>query len=190
MYDCGMRWQRIEPGHGRNRHGLPVIVILKAVAPAVGVVVEAPVAEIQGALYLGVQALQRDHTGQQRFIFPGKVAAGAEDAGSVPATNELVHEPVMAFEGQLVIEDGVENVRPIEEGRPVVEMPVEAGGIVAGVVLHSTDSIKRLGKGVVEVEQQAMPAVISQIQNQGVVVGSVAAGSREKVEDLQVIEWS
>ena len=72
----------------------------------------------------------------------GHAAAGAEEAGSVPATNELVHEPVMAFEGQLVIEDGVENVRPIEEGRPVVEMRVEAGGVVARIVLNCANGVE------------------------------------------------
>ena len=118
----------------------------------------------------------------------GHATAGAEDAGGVPATNELVHEPDMAFEGQLVIEDGVENMWAIEEGRSVIEMRVEAGRVVARIVLNGADRVERLGEGVVEIEQQAVPGIVAQIDDQGVVIGIVAAGASEEINDLGVIE--
>src|ERR1051326_2281739 len=73
----------------------------------------------------------------------GYTAAGAEDARRVPAANEFVYEGMVTLERQFVIEDAVENVRAVEERRPIVEMGIEAGGVVFRIVLNGADGIKR-----------------------------------------------
>src|SRR6266705_579022 len=89
---------------------------------------------------------------------------------------------------EFVIEYGIEDVRAVKEGRSVVEVPIVARRIVSRVVLDSPDGIEGFREGVIEVEEQAMPLVVPQIDHQRVVIGGVAAGPDEIVKDLQVVD--
>ena len=89
-------------------------------------------------------------------------------------------------ERQIIIEDSVEDVRPVEERWPVVQACIITGRIVAGVVLNSANRVERFGKRVVEVEEQSVPAIVAQRQDQSVVVRFVPAGAHKEVEHLCV----
>src|SRR5208282_480808 len=90
-------------------------------------------------------------------------------------------------EREVVGEKGVEDVGPVEERRSVVEVEVVAGGMVFGGVLYGADIVERLGASVVQVEDQSMPIVVAEGDNEGVVVGVVVTVTHEEVEDLEVV---
>src|SRR5208282_5200187 len=61
------------------------------------------------------------------------------------------------------------------------------GGVIFGGVLNSADVVQRLGTRVVQVEYQPVPVVVTQGDDEGVVVGLVIAIAHEQVEYLQVV---
>ncbi|PYU84530.1 MAG: hypothetical protein DMG51_10310 [Acidobacteria bacterium] len=53
----------------------------------------------------------------------------------------VTYQPLMIFveaaSGQVIVEDSVEHVSPIEQRRSVLEVGIEAGRVGAAVVLHA-----------------------------------------------------
>lgn len=75
----------------------------------------------------------------------------------------------------------------VEKGRSVIEVEVEAGRVVFGSVLNGTDGIQRFRERIVHVEEQAVPGIVTESQDKGVVVGLVVTIAHEEIKDLQVV---
>ena len=122
-------------------------------------------------------------------------AAEPDHAGGVPATDEFVESLVPASQAvsfakrQIIIEGAVENMSPVEEGWAVLISRMEAGGIIAGGVLHGPNRVQRLREGIVHVIEDTMPGTVAKRDYQGVIVRIVFMRTHEEVEDLMVIEY-
>src|SRR5690348_15554794 len=90
-------------------------------------------------------------------------------------------------ERQLIVEEGVEDVRSVKEGRSVVEIEIVAGRVIFRGILNRADCVQRLGKSVVHIENQSSPIIIAESDDERVVIGAVVAIAHEQVEYLQIV---
>src|SRR5580693_7299662 len=82
-----------------------------------------------------------DHWERQTAVRP-------EHARNVPPADNLIEDGIVETElvpfarGQVIVEDGVEHVGPVEQGRPILKVGVETSGVGTGVVLNASQLIE------------------------------------------------
>jgi hypothetical protein len=124
-----------------------------------------------------------------------RAASGAEHPRNVPPPDDFIDDVVVEAElmtissRQVIVEDGVEDMRTVEERRPILEVWVKAGGVGAGVVLHGTDLVQRPREGVIHVKLQAMRRPLAESHRGRMIVGEIVVSAHEEREiNLVIVE--
>src|SRR5581483_10881418 len=120
--------------------------------------------------------------------------AGSEDAGDVPAADQLVEksirraEPLALPERQFIEPRRIELVRDVERRRPVLGVQAEAVGEYVRAVLNLAELVERAGEGVVDRIEQPLRQTLAQRDEQCVVIRLADARTQEERAGEEVVE--